>query len=131
MRKTRGAASRLKSSLARLRLPVLLAAITAWLAALAALPSAALLAQGAGTYLGVASCAGSTCHGRAEGNGAVVRQDEIAAWQEPSSPTGAHSRALAVLSGARGRAIAATLGLGSPTSAPACLGCHATATAGA
>ena len=35
-------------------------------------------------YVGVASCAGSTCHGRAEGNGEVVRQDEIATWQEPS-----------------------------------------------
>ncbi|KPQ22329.1 MAG: Cytochrome c554 and c-prime [Porphyrobacter sp. HL-46] len=41
------------------------------------------------TFEGVASCAGSTCHGRAEGNGAVVRQDEIATWQEPSSPGGA------------------------------------------
>ncbi|WP_375290533.1 multiheme c-type cytochrome [Qipengyuania sp.] len=80
----------------------------------------------AGRYMGVASCAGSTCHGRAEGNGAVVRQDEIASWQDPSSPTGAHSRALAVLSGARGRAIAGALGLGDPTAAPACLGCHAT-----
>ena len=50
-----------------------------------------------GRYLGVATCAGSTCHGRAEGNGAVVRQDEIATWQEASSPTGAHSRALTVL----------------------------------
>lgn len=95
-------------------------------ALLAGFPPADVLAQGAGSYLGVASCSGSTCHGRAEGNGAVVRQDEIASWQEPSSPSGAHSRALAVLSGARGRAIAATLGLGNPASAPACLGCHAT-----
>lgn len=93
---------------------------------LGGVPSPALVAQGAGAFLGVASCAGSTCHGRAEGNGAVVRQDEIASWQEPSSPSGAHSRALAVLSSARGRAIAATLGLGNPASAPACLGCHAT-----
>lgn len=84
----------------------------------------------AGAFMGVASCSGSTCHGRAEGNGAVVRQDEIAAWQEFSSPTGAHSRALALLSGARGRAIAATLGLGNAASAPACLGCHATSIRG-
>ena len=67
---------------------------------------AALLAAGAAwaaneQYMGVASCAGSTCHGRAEGNGAVVRQDEIASWQEPSSATGAHSRAYAVLSSPR------------------------------
>lgn len=77
-------------------------------------------------YEGVATCAGSTCHGRAEGNGAVVRQDEIATWQSPSSPSGAHSRAYAVLAGERGRQIAASLGLGAATSAPACLGCHAT-----
>ena len=78
------------------------------------------------TFEGVASCAGSTCHGRAEGNGAVVRQDEIATWQEPSSPSGAHSRAYAVLAGRRGQQIAASLGLGSATSAEACLGCHST-----
>ncbi len=79
------------------------------------------------SYEGVATCAGSTCHGRAEGNGAVVRQDEIATWQEPSSPSGAHSRAYAVLGGRRGQQIAASLGLGNAQSAPACLGCHATA----
>jgi hypothetical protein len=83
-------------------------------------------AQEGGRYLGVATCAGSTCHGRAEGNGAVVRQDEIATWQEPSSSSGAHSRALAVLDSLRGRQIAASLGLGDASSAPACLGCHAT-----
>ena len=79
-----------------------------------------------GRYEGVASCAGSTCHGRSEGNGAVVRQDEIATWQEPSSAAGAHSRAYSVLASRRGRQIAETLGLGAATSAPACLGCHAT-----
>jgi len=78
------------------------------------------------TFEGVASCAGSTCHGRAEGNGAVVRQDEIATWQEPSSPSGAHSRAYAVLGGRRGQQIAASLGLGNAQAAPACLGCHST-----
>lgn len=83
-------------------------------------------AIGNGTFEGVASCAGSTCHGRAEGNGAVVRQDETATWQEPSSPSGAHSRAYAVLGGRRGQQIAASLGLGNAQSASACLGCHAT-----
>ncbi|MXO91846.1 hypothetical protein GRI41_13505 [Altererythrobacter aquaemixtae] len=82
--------------------------------------------SGNGRYEGVATCAGSTCHGRAEGNGEVVRQDEIATWQEPSSSTGAHSRAYAALASPRGRQIAASLGLGAATSAPACLGCHAT-----
>lgn len=94
-------------------------------AALAALyPS--VTATGNPTFEGVASCAGSTCHGRAGGNGAVVRQDEIVSWQEPSSPGGAHSRAFAVLGGRRGQQIAASLGLGNAQSAPACLGCHAT-----
>ncbi|MFZ9395515.1 MAG: multiheme c-type cytochrome [Erythrobacter sp.] len=83
-------------------------------------------ASGNARYEGVATCAGSTCHGRAEGNGAVVRQDEIATWQSPSSPSGAHSRAYAVLGSERGRQIAASLGLGVASSAPACLGCHAT-----
>jgi hypothetical protein len=98
--------------------------------ALAVLALAALYpasgAIGNGTFEGVASCAGSTCHGRAEGNGAVVRQDEIATWQEPSSPSGAHSRAFAVLGGRRGQQIAASLNLGDAQSAPECLGCHST-----
>ena len=75
---------------------------------------------------GVATCAGSTCHGRPEGNGAVVRQDELAHWQDPSSQTGAHSRSYAALASARGARIANALGLGAATAAPACLGCHAT-----
>jgi len=78
-------------------------------AALCLLAGVPVTAQDGERYLGVATCAGSTCHGRAEGNGAVVRQDEIATWQEASSPSGAHSRALAVLDSLRGRQIAATL----------------------
>ncbi|WEK44043.1 MAG: multiheme c-type cytochrome [Candidatus Sphingomonas colombiensis] len=90
-------------------------------------PDAADAAPAAGrTFEGVASCAGSTCHGRMEADGKVVRQDELKRWQEPSTPGGAHSRAFAVLSGARSRQIAATLGLGDPTAAPSCLGCHST-----
>ena len=77
-------------------------------------------------YEGVASCAGSTCHGRAEGNGAVVRQDELRLWQEPSSRGGAHSRAYLALVSPRGERIASSLGLGAAERAPACLGCHAT-----
>lgn len=96
---------------------------------LATLALAALVwgvAGHAGQYNGVASCAGSTCHGRPEGNGAVVRQDELAHWQDAASQAGAHSRSYAALAGARGTAIAARLGLGPATAAPACLGCHAT-----
>jgi hypothetical protein len=82
-------------------------------------------AQSANIHVGVASCAGSTCHGRSEPTGVVVRQDEILHWQDASSRTGAHSRAYAVLAGPRGQAIAAKLGIGSATSAAECLGCHA------
>jgi hypothetical protein len=77
-----------------------------------------------GTHLGVASCAGSTCHGRLEADGAVVRQDEILRWQEPSSPAGKHSQAYAVLLGKRSAQIARNLGIGSAASASMCLGCH-------
>ncbi len=91
------------------------------------LHSSSASAAGSGwRYEGVATCAGSTCHGRAEGNGKVVRQDELLHWQEPSTPGGAHSRAYAILNGRRAAQIAASLGLGSAASAPACLGCHAT-----
>ncbi len=88
-----------------------------------------LAASGAlasGQYEGVASCAGSTCHGRNEGDGKVVRQDELRTWQEPSNKSGAHARAFAALASPRGQRIAADLGLGKATAAPACLGCHAT-----
>lgn len=96
------------------------------LAAVLGLLGLASAAFASGRFEGVASCAGATCHGRAEGNGKVVRQDELAHWQDPSSQGGAHSRALAVLSGQRGQQIAASLGLGNAASAPACLGCHST-----
>ncbi|WP_293987219.1 multiheme c-type cytochrome [Sphingomonas sp.] len=73
---------------------------------------------------GVASCAGSTCHGREEPTGAVVRLDELKIWQDESSPAGAHSRAWRVLGEPRARAIAARLGIGDPQSAAVCTGCH-------
>nr|MBA3896880.1 hypothetical protein [Sphingomonadaceae bacterium] len=75
-------------------------------------------------HVGVASCSGTTCHGRQEPDGKIVRQDEILRWQEPSSPTGAHSRAFAVLSDTRGRQIGARLGI-NPSASGECLGCHA------
>ena len=79
---------------------------------------------------GVASCAGTTCHGRMEADGVIVRQDELMRWQEPSTPGGAHSRAFSVLTYPRARQITATLGLGDPTAASACLGCHTTPVSG-
>lgn len=85
-----------------------------------------LQAQNSYSFTGVASCAGSTCHGRSEGNGAIVRQDEIATWQNPSAVSGAHSRAYSVLFGQRGRQIVNSLGYNSAQEAESCYGCHAT-----
>jgi hypothetical protein len=92
-------------------------------------PDGALAVAQAGngaTYVGVASCGGTTCHGRSEGDGPVVRQDEIMLWQDPSTAAGAHSRAYAILRDPRSQVIAQRLGIGEASSAPMCLGCHAT-----
>lgn len=96
-------------------------------AAVAAAPPARSQGDGGARYTGVASCAGSTCHGRMEGDGTIVRQDELMKWQEPSTPGGAHSRAWAVLNNSRSQFIAKNLGIGDPAKAPMCLGCHTTA----
>ncbi len=91
-------------------------------------PEAAATVSGSGAaHVGVASCSGSTCHGRQENDGRIVRQDELMRWQEPSSPTGAHSRAYQVLLTERSQIIARRLGFASAASAPACLGCHSDA----
>lgn len=79
-----------------------------------------------GTHMGVGSCAGSTCHGRNEADGEVVRQDELWRWQEESTPGGAHARAYRVLGEPRSLAIGKKLGIGDPRSAAMCLGCHST-----
>ncbi|WP_421848182.1 multiheme c-type cytochrome [Novosphingobium sp.] len=76
-------------------------------------------------HMGVASCAGSTCHGRSVASGTPVRQDELLRWQEESSPTGAHSRAWRVIGEPRGQAIARRLGLDSAGLVRECAGCHA------
>jgi len=92
-------------------------------AALAAL-CAAGLAPAAPAHEGVASCAGSTCHGRPAPSGITVRQNELITWQAPGD-AGAHSRAWKVLTQPRAQAIADRLGLGPATRAKDCLGCHA------
>jgi Cytochrome c554 and c-prime len=89
-------------------------------------PANAQAPAAAGTYLGVASCSGTTCHGRSEGDGRIVRQDELRLWQDPATAAGAHSRAWQVLREPRAQAIAARLGIGDAGAAPMCLGCHAT-----
>ncbi|OYX64806.1 MAG: hypothetical protein B7Y89_00755 [Novosphingobium sp. 32-60-15] len=88
----------------------------------------AVQAQSAGDTLrghqGVASCAGSTCHGRSAADGAVVRQDEVLRWQEDSSPSGAHSRAWKVVQEPRGQAIVRRMGLDGAGVQRECAGCH-------
>lgn len=88
----------------------------------------AVQAQSAGATLrghqGVASCAGSTCHGRSAADGTVVRQDELMRWQEDSSPSGAHSRAWRVIQEPRGQAIVRRMGLDAAGVQRECAGCH-------
>ncbi len=81
-------------------------------------------AQAGGVHEGVATCSGSTCHGRLAPNPHGVRQNEISTWQDSSSSAGAHSRAWQILGEARAQGIAERLGLGSAQTAPMCLGCH-------
>jgi hypothetical protein len=83
---------------------------------------------------GVAACAGP-CHARQSAIGLAVGADmrgsEIMVWQDATSTRGRHSTAYAVLREARGRDIAAKLGLKSAESAPECLSCHADLASGA
>jgi hypothetical protein len=74
--------------------------------------------------MGVASCAGSTCHGHSVADGTPVRQDEVLRWQEESSPTGAHSRAYRVIREQRGQSIIRRMGLDDAGVRRECLGCH-------
>jgi hypothetical protein len=104
-----------------------LAALALLAALVAAAPEARSNTAVTGAHLGVASCAGSTCHGRMTGDGPVVRQDEISKWQEPSTPAGAHSRAFDLLNNRRSQVIARNLGIGNPAAAEMCLGCHSSA----
>ncbi len=82
------------------------------------------LAATSGVHEGVASCGGSTCHGRPVASGLVVRQNEIITWQDSSSAAGSHSRAWRVLRSSRAIDIGRRLGVAAPDSAPMCLGCH-------
>lgn len=77
-----------------------------------------------GLHIGVASCSGTTCHGRQEATGPVVRQNELLTWQDPASLSGAHSRAWRVLQTPRARGIAARLGIADAAQAAECIGCH-------
>jgi len=85
----------------------------------------ALAADASGTHEGVASCGGSTCHGRLAPTGKEVRQNELITWQDTASAAGTHSQAWQVLNRSRAQSIAQRLGLGAAQNAKECLGCHA------
>jgi Cytochrome c554 and c-prime len=97
-------------------------AVIFWL--LGALFALAAPAGAAAEHEGVATCSGSTCHGRLAPNPHGVRQNEISTWQDVTSPAGAHSRAWQVLDNPRSHGIADRLGIGSAQTSPQCLGCH-------
>ncbi|MBL6749409.1 MAG: hypothetical protein ISP90_02760 [Nevskia sp.] len=90
----------------------------AWCAAaIAAEPAPA-----ADKHLGVASCAGSTCHGAVRPFAdSPIRQDEYFIWQRKDF----HTRAYATLLTPRSDAITRRLGLGRARDAQECLVCHA------
>lgn len=87
-------------------------------------PAAAAPHPADGLHQGVATCAGSTCHGRQEATGPRVRQNEVMSWQDPASLTGVHARAWTVLQQPRARAIGQRLGIADVAASPECINCH-------
>jgi hypothetical protein len=80
-------------------------------------------ADGPPKYLGVVTCAGSTCHGAGHPVGdARISQTEFLSWHRDD----AHSKAYRVLIEDKGQRIARNLGLDNAGTAPECLACHAT-----
>jgi hypothetical protein len=78
--------------------------------------------HGDAVHLGVASCAGSTCHGGSEpATGSNVLLNEAVTWQERDK----HARAYTVLLDEESKSIARKLGLGDPQNEKICLDCHA------
>ena len=73
-------------------------------------------------HMGVATCAGSTCHGAIEPlKGINILQNEFITWQRKDK----HAKAYQVLLNERSKRIARNLGLKSAETAPLCLNCHA------
>ena len=80
------------------------------------------------THLGVASCAGSNCHGALMPlKNTSVGQDEYEIWSQEADEhrIDKHHRAYAVLLGDLGARIARNLGLPDAATAKECLDCHA------
>ena len=73
-------------------------------------------------HMGVATCAGSTCHGAVEPwKGSNIRQNEFVLWQRKDK----HAKAYQALLSDRSKRIARNLGLKSAQTAKICLDCHA------
>jgi hypothetical protein len=91
--------------------------------ALAQQPSAPPAVSGIqGVHLGVAACAGSTCHGAVERlKGSSVAQNEYITWTRRDK----HAKAYSVLFDERSVRIARNLGLPNAHTAEICLNCHA------
>jgi hypothetical protein len=89
---------------------------------LAAAPAPTPAAPMPDRHLGVADCAGSTCHGSTRPFAdRRIRQDEYFIWQRKDR----HGEAFETLLGERSRRITANLGWGAPQQAEGCLVCHA------
>lgn len=101
---------------------IVAALVAAVCSAVAGVSASPAIAQ---VHEGVASCAGSTCHGRQAPTGATVRQNELQTWQDPAGPAGAHARAWRVLLAPESRRMARRLGLPAAEQASQCLSCHA------
>lgn len=73
-------------------------------------------------HMGVATCAGSTCHGAVEPfKGSNIKQNEFVTWQRQDK----HANAYKVLLNEQSKRIAKNLGLRSAHTAKVCLDCHA------
>lgn len=77
--------------------------------------------QGDDTHLGVATCAGSNCHGSVKPfKTSPVDQNEYFTWERHDR----HARAFETLQSAQSQRIARNMGLRKATEAEVCLNCH-------
>ena len=78
---------------------------------------------GHATYLGVASCASSNCHGAANPRtGSNILQNEYTTWLKHDN----HAQAWKVLLNSDSKKIGQHLGIAAPEKEPLCLKCHTT-----
>lgn len=78
-----------------------------------------------GTYLGVASCSSTSCHGSERPrNDFSIDQTEYRTWAGRGPKPDKHAQAFAVLSQPLGKRIARNMRIGDPTRARECLVCH-------